>query len=114
MNPERREPVHPLMDKSDMRRVRSVWMCVLLGALTVGAFWPVVYCGLTKFDDSSCLTANPNVLGGLALKHLGRAFRIGCYPTNSELNYWPLFREQIVWAGAEGERSCGSRWDRGG
>jgi hypothetical protein len=111
MNRERREPVHPLMDKSDMQ-VRSVWMCLVLAGLRPDVFWPVVHCQFANFENSSYVTANPNVLGGLALENLGWAFRIGCYHANTELNRRPVFREQIVRAGAEDERSSGSRWDR--
>jgi protein O-mannosyl-transferase len=73
-----------LMDNSE-KMVRAVMMCLLLGALTLAAFWPVVHCGFTNFDDPIYVTANPHVLGGLTLESIGWAFRAGYYA-----NWHPL------------------------
>ena len=64
------------MDYSD-KTVRAGLICVLLGGLTLGVFWPVVHCEFTNFDDPYYVTANPNVLGGLTLENIGWAFRTG-------------------------------------
>ena len=72
------------MDYSD-KTVRAVLICVLLGGLTLGVFWPVVHCEFTNFDDPYYVTANPNVLGGLTLENIGWAFRTGYYA-----NWHPL------------------------
>ena len=72
------------MDYSD-KTVRAGLICVLLGGLTLGVFWPVVHCEFTNFDDPYYVTANPNVLGGLTLENIGWAFRTGYYA-----NWHPL------------------------
>src|ERR1017187_7427560 len=72
------------MDYSD-KTVRAVLICVLLGGLTLGVFWPVMQCEFTNFDDPYYVTANPNVLGGLTLENIGWAFRTGYYA-----NWHPL------------------------
>ena len=72
------------MDYSD-KTVRAALICVLLGGLTLGVFWPVMQCEFTNFDDPYYVTANPNVLGGLTLENVGWAFRTGYYA-----NWHPL------------------------
>src|ERR1035441_8300921 len=72
------------MDYSD-KTVRAALICVLLGGLTLGVFWPVMQCEFTNFDDPYYVTANPNVLGGLTLENIGWAFRTGYYA-----NWHPL------------------------
>jgi tetratricopeptide (TPR) repeat protein len=72
------------MDYSD-KTVRAGLICVLLGGLTLGVFWPVMQCEFTNFDDPYYVTANPNVLGGLTLENIGWAFRTGYYA-----NWHPL------------------------
>src|ERR1035441_2314589 len=69
------------MDYSD-KTVRAGLICVLLGGLTLGVFWPVMQCEFTNFDDPYYVTANPNVLGGLTLENINWAFR------NAYYDYW--------------------------
>ena len=57
-------------------------MCVLLGALTLGVFWPVVHCGLTNYDDFDYITNNPHVLSGLRWENITWAFG------NAYYDYW--------------------------
>src|ERR1017187_417464 len=66
------------MDYSD-KTVRAVLICVLLGGLKLGVFWPVMQCEFTNFDDPYYVTANPNVLGGLTLDNIGWALSSGYY-----------------------------------
>jgi tetratricopeptide (TPR) repeat protein len=57
-------------------------MCVLLAALTLGVFWPVVHCGLTNYDDFDYITNNPHVLSGLTWENVRWAF------ANAYYDYW--------------------------
>src|SRR5271168_1715483 len=44
---------------------RTMLICVLLGAITAGAFWPVLDNGFVNYDDTAYVTENPRVLAGL-------------------------------------------------
>jgi len=43
---------------------RTMWICVLLGAVTLAAYWPVFHNDFIKLDDRQYVTENPHVLGG--------------------------------------------------
>ena len=67
----------------NMRRTLSI--SVLLGGLTLAAFWPAVHCDFTNYDDPYYVTLNPHVLGGLTAGNVAWAFRTGYYG-----NWFPL------------------------
>ena len=72
------------MDHIENKR-RTVAIRVLLSAVTLAAFWPVVHCDFTNYDDPYYVTANPHVLGGLTAGNVGWAFSTGYYG-----NWFPL------------------------
>jgi len=41
------------------------WICALLMAVAVGAFWPVIHNGFINYDDPVYVTANAQVQAGL-------------------------------------------------
>ena len=59
--------------------------CLFLGLLTGFAWWPVARCGFVALDDSTYVTGNAQVQGGLTLEGLGWAFR-----TAHSANWHPL------------------------
>ena len=56
---------------------RTVLACVLLGAVTLAAFWPVIHNDFVNYDDRDYVTENPHVLGGVTWADAGWAFRTG-------------------------------------
>jgi tetratricopeptide (TPR) repeat protein len=56
---------------------RTVLACVLLSAVTLAAFWPVIHNDFVSYDDRDYVTENPHVLGGLTWANAGWAFRAG-------------------------------------
>ncbi len=56
---------------------RTVLACLLLGAITVAAFWPVLRNNFVSYDDRDYVTENPHVLAGLSWANAGWAFRTG-------------------------------------
>ncbi len=64
---------------------RTGWVIVLLSAITLAAFWPVVHCDFTNYDDPYYVTANPHVLSGLRVENVVWAFSTGYYG-----NWFPL------------------------
>jgi tetratricopeptide (TPR) repeat protein len=56
---------------------RTVLICGMLGALTLGAFWPVVHHGFIRYDDPVYVTENARVLAGLSWDNVDWAFCTG-------------------------------------
>jgi tetratricopeptide (TPR) repeat protein len=56
-----------------MRRERLIYLLLLLA--TAAAYWPVVFCNFTNFDDWAYVTDNPYVKQGLTLAGVGFAFQ---------------------------------------
>src|SRR5262249_53594048 len=63
------------MDRSCRRRM--ILVCGLLGALTLGAFWPTLNNGFVLYDDPVYVTQNPPVLAGLSSSSITWAWRTG-------------------------------------
>ncbi len=57
---------------------RRILIGVMLGGLTLAAFWPVVYNDFISYDAASYVTENPQVLPGLTWRQAGLAFRTSC------------------------------------
>jgi hypothetical protein len=57
---------------------RTVLIVVLLGGITLAAFWPVVHNDFVNYDDTAYVTENPHVLAGLSLANAGWVFRTSC------------------------------------
>src|SRR6266478_4494652 len=60
---------------NDIRR--SIFICLLLGAVTLASYWPVLHNGFINFDDPEYITENPHVTSGLNLENVAWAFRTG-------------------------------------
>jgi tetratricopeptide (TPR) repeat protein len=56
---------------------RAALTCVLLGAVTLAAFWPVIHNDFVSYDDREYVTQNPHVLAGWTWANAGWAFRTG-------------------------------------
>ncbi len=56
---------------------RTVLACVLLGAVTLAAYWPVIHNDFVSYDDQAYVTENPHVLAGLSWANVRWAFRTG-------------------------------------
>ena len=54
------------MDRTDQTR-RTFPVCVVLAAVTLAAFWPVIHNDFVSYDDRYYVTENPHVLAGLTL-----------------------------------------------
>ena len=54
---------------------RTVLACVLLGAVTLAAYWPVIHNDFVSYDDQAYVTENPHVLAGLSWANVRWAFR---------------------------------------
>ena len=52
------------MDRFNRRRY-ALWICLLLGAVTLGCFWPALHNGFVSYDDPDYVTENPAVSHGL-------------------------------------------------
>jgi hypothetical protein len=57
---------------------RTIAIAVVLGGITLAAFWPVVHNDFVNYDDTAYVTENPHVLAGLSLANAGWAFRASC------------------------------------
>ena len=57
---------------------RTMAIAVVLGGITLAAFWPVVHNDFVNYDDTAYVTENPHVLAGLSLANAGWAFRANC------------------------------------
>jgi tetratricopeptide (TPR) repeat protein/succinate dehydrogenase hydrophobic anchor subunit len=64
------------MDLMQNKR-RTFPVCVVLAAVTLGAFWPVFHNDFVGYDDPTYVTENPHVLAGLTWADAGWAFRTG-------------------------------------
>jgi tetratricopeptide (TPR) repeat protein len=53
------------------------FICLLLAAVTLAVFWPVVHCDFVNYDDPEYFTANPHVLTGLTPANAVWAFTTG-------------------------------------
>jgi protein O-mannosyl-transferase len=56
-------------------------VCALLGAATLGVFWPALHCGFVNYDDPGYVTLNANVQHGLNWGSLQWALTTG-YASN--------------------------------
>jgi len=52
-------------------------ICLLLGSITAGLYWPVTHYGLINLDDPEYITWNPDIRRGLTLSALKWAFTTG-------------------------------------
>jgi protein O-mannosyl-transferase len=64
-----------LMDRTALKS-RGI-LLVLLAAVTLAAFWPVLRNDFIKYDDSQYISDNPRVLSGLTWANIGWALRSG-------------------------------------
>src|SRR6266568_1720688 len=64
------------MDRTQNTR-RTISICLLLGAVTLAAFWPVAKCDFIDFDDPQYVTENEQVARGLSWKGVLWAFQTG-------------------------------------
>jgi tetratricopeptide (TPR) repeat protein len=55
----------------------TVFICVLLGAITLAAYWPVFHSDFVNLDDHDYVTENPHVLNGLSREDVSWAFGTG-------------------------------------
>jgi Flp pilus assembly protein TadD len=60
-------------------------ICLLLAAVTLAVWWPVVHCDLLNYDDPEYFTSNPHVLTGLKWGNVVWAFT-----TSYASNWHPL------------------------
>src|ERR1700745_1093688 len=56
---------------------RTALTCLLLGGLTLVAFWAVARCDFVNYDDEEYITQNPQVCAGLTLRGLAWALSTG-------------------------------------
>lgn len=59
-------------------RLRTILIGVMLGGITLAAFWPVIHNDFIIYDDAAYVTENPRVLAGLTWRQAGWAFRTSC------------------------------------
>ena len=59
-------------------RLRTILIGVMLGGITLAAFWPVIHNDFIIYDDAAYVTENPQVLAGLTWRQAGLAFRTSC------------------------------------
>jgi Flp pilus assembly protein TadD len=52
-------------------------VCLLLAALTLAVYWPVVHCDFLNYDDPDYFTANPHVQTGFTWANVTWAFTTG-------------------------------------
>ncbi len=64
------------MDRTENTR-RTISICLLLGAVTSAAFWPVAKCDFIDFDDQEYVTENEQVARGLSWDGVLWAFQTG-------------------------------------
>ena len=72
------------MDRSDNTR-RTILLCVLLGAVTLASYWPVLRNDFVSYDDPDYVSENPYVLRGLTWQNSSWAFE-----TVHSANWHPL------------------------
>ena len=56
---------------------RSVILCLLLVAVTLAVYWPVMRCDFVNYDDPDYFTSNTHVLAGLTPGNVAWAFTTG-------------------------------------
>ncbi len=61
---------------------RELFICLLLAAMTLAAYWPVGQLGFILFDDYAYVVKNANVQGGITAKSVYWAF------TATHAGYW--------------------------
>jgi tetratricopeptide (TPR) repeat protein len=67
-----------LIEMDPMKNTRRTMLaCVLLGAITLAAYWPVIHNDFVSYDDREYVTENPHVLAGLTWDTASWAFRTG-------------------------------------
>jgi Tfp pilus assembly protein PilF len=54
-----------------------IWLCLLLVAVTLAIYWPVVRCDFVDYDDPDYFSANTHVLAGLTASNVVWAFCTG-------------------------------------
>ena len=54
-----------------------VLVCLLLAAVTLTVYWPVMHCEFLNYDDPDYFTANPHVKTGLTTANVAWAFTTG-------------------------------------
>src|SRR6266571_5274157 len=64
------------MDRTENTR-RTISICLLLGAVTSAAFWPVAKCDFIDFDEQEYVTENEQVARGLSWDGVLWAFQTG-------------------------------------
>jgi Flp pilus assembly protein TadD len=62
--------------KLELRQKRLL-LCLLLGLLSLLAYWPVAHCEFVGIDDPAYITENPKVQAGLTLDGVAWALRTG-------------------------------------
>jgi len=56
---------------------QPVVLCLLLVAVTLAVYWPVMHCDFVNYDDPDYFFSNPHVLAGLSSSNLVWAFTTG-------------------------------------
>ncbi|MGA2243203.1 MAG: tetratricopeptide repeat protein [Verrucomicrobiota bacterium] len=51
-----------------------VCLCLLLAAMTLAVYWPVIHCDFVNYDDTDYFTSNTHVLAGLTPGNIAWAF----------------------------------------
>ena len=64
------------MDRTNNRR-RTLLICVLLSAVTLATYWPVVHYQFINFDDLGYIIQNPHVRAGFSWQNVSWAFTSG-------------------------------------
>jgi protein O-mannosyl-transferase len=83
------EPEHRNNASGELKFARvlfhPVCLGLLLAAVTLLVYWPVMRCGFVNYDDPDYYSANPQVQGGLTAANVAWAFR-----TDFASNWHPL------------------------
>jgi tetratricopeptide (TPR) repeat protein len=56
---------------------RTTLLCLLLGAVTLAVYWPVIHHRFINYDDPKYVVENPRVASGLTWPNVGWAFQTG-------------------------------------
>jgi hypothetical protein len=59
------------------RSITIAVVCTALAAVTIAAYWPVLYCDFVVYDDNAYVVENHNVRQGLSLDGISWAFSTG-------------------------------------
>ena len=85
---------------------RELWLsgwpgiCLLLGAVTLAVYWPVIHCDFLNYDDPDYFTANPHVQTGLTSANIVWAFTTG-HASNWHPLTWLSLMLDAEWFGQE-------------